>query len=73
MVETMREAHGVGLAAQQVGRALQLAVIDVRGVTDRHSELWIDGHSFFHEFEFKIVLTGIVIFSSFDIIFIRLR
>ena len=44
MFETMRHAHGVGLAAQQVGRALQLAVIDVRGVTDRPSELWIDGH-----------------------------
>ncbi len=44
MFETMRHAHGVGLAAQQVGRALQLAVIDVRGVTDRPSQLWIDGH-----------------------------
>jgi len=44
MFETMRHAHGVGLAAQQVGRALQLAVIDVRGVTDRPSALWIDGH-----------------------------
>ncbi|MCF6311341.1 MAG: peptide deformylase [Verrucomicrobiales bacterium] len=29
MLETMREAQGVGLAAQQVGEALQLAVIDV--------------------------------------------
>ena len=44
MFETMRHAHGVGLAAQQVAHALQLAVIDVRGVTDRPSLLWIDGH-----------------------------
>ncbi len=44
MFETMRHAHGVGLAAQQVAQALQLAVIDVRGVTDRPSQLWIDGH-----------------------------
>lgn len=43
MFETMRHAHGVGLAAQQVARPLQLAVIDVRGVTDRPSQLWIDG------------------------------
>ena len=37
MLETMREHHGVGLAAQQVGRALQLTVIDVRDVKDRPS------------------------------------
>ena len=42
--ESRRHANGVGLAAQQVERALQLAVIDVRGVTDRPSQLWIDGH-----------------------------
>jgi peptide deformylase len=29
MIDTMREARGVGLAAQQVGHALQLAVVDV--------------------------------------------
>ena len=29
MIETMREAHGIGLAAQQVGEALQLTVVDV--------------------------------------------
>jgi len=29
MLETMRHAHGVGLAAQQIGVPLQLAVIDV--------------------------------------------
>jgi peptide deformylase len=30
MVATMHEAAGIGLAAQQVGRALQLTVIDLR-------------------------------------------
>jgi peptide deformylase len=30
MVETMHEAHGIGLAAQQIGRALQLCVVDLR-------------------------------------------
>jgi peptide deformylase len=44
LLETMRAAHGVGLAAQQVGRALQMAVVDVRGVKDRPSLLWLDGH-----------------------------
>jgi len=43
MFETMYDAHGVGLAAQQVGRALQLAIVDVRGVKDRPSQLWLDG------------------------------
>jgi peptide deformylase len=30
MVESMHEAHGIGLAAQQIGRDLQLCVIDLR-------------------------------------------
>jgi peptide deformylase len=41
MLETMRVAHGVGLAAQQVGRAIQLAVIDVTGIKERESRMWI--------------------------------
>jgi len=43
MFETMYAAAGVGLAAQQVGRALQLTVIDVRGVKDRPSTIELDG------------------------------
>lgn len=43
MLETMKDAHGVGLAAQQIGLALQLAVIDVRGIEDRPSTLEING------------------------------
>lgn len=43
MFETMRAAKGVGLAAQQVGQAIQLTVIDVRGVTDRPSTLQLQG------------------------------
>lgn len=43
MLETMYAAHGVGLAAQQVGRALQLTVLDVRAATDRPSTLKIGG------------------------------
>jgi peptide deformylase len=39
MIETMHEARGIGLAAQQVGHALQLAVVDVTEVTDRPSTL----------------------------------
>lgn len=45
MLETMQAAAGVGLAAQQVGHALQLAVIDVREVTDRPSAMEIDGQT----------------------------
>src|SRR5277367_2506602 len=44
MFETMEANHGVGLAAQQIGRALQLTVIDVRGAQkERPSTLEIDG------------------------------
>jgi peptide deformylase len=43
MFETMYAQKGVGLAAQQVGVALQLTVIDVRGVTDRPSTLELTG------------------------------
>ena len=43
MFETMYAAAGIGLAAQQVGRALQLTVIDVRGVKERPSTLEVDG------------------------------
>ena len=43
MMETMYAYKGIGLAAQQVGFALQVTVIDVRGVTDRPSSLEVDG------------------------------
>ena len=43
MLETMYHAKGVGLAAQQVGRALQLTVVDVREITDRPSTLELNG------------------------------
>jgi len=43
MFETMYASKGVGLAAQQIGQALQLTVIDVRGVTDRPSSLELNG------------------------------
>ena len=43
MVETMHAANGVGLAAQQVGEALQLTVLDVSLVEDRPSSLKVGG------------------------------
>src|SRR6476660_3895361 len=43
MLETMYEANGVGLAAQQVGRALQLTVIDVSDAESRPSRMWVAG------------------------------
>jgi len=43
MIETMHAAHGVGLAAQQVGEDLQLTVLDVSAVEDRPSMLKVDG------------------------------
>jgi len=43
MIETMRAANGVGLAAQQVGEALQLTVLDVSQVEDRPSTMKLNG------------------------------
>jgi peptide deformylase len=43
MIETMHAASGVGLAAQQVGEALQLTVLDVSQVEDRPSTLKLSG------------------------------
>ena len=43
MIETMRDANGVGLAAQQIGVPVQLTVIDVAGIEDRPSAMFIDG------------------------------
>lgn len=43
MIETMRAANGVGLAAQQVGVALQLTVVDVSDSEDRPSTMSMEG------------------------------
>jgi len=43
MLETMYDNRGVGLAAQQVARTLQLTVLDVREVTDRPSTMQVGG------------------------------
>lgn len=45
MFETMRHAHGIGLAAQQVGKAVQVTVIDITGIEDRPSTLELNGQS----------------------------
>ena len=43
MIETMHAANGIGLAAQQVGEALQLTVLDVSQIEDRPSTLKLNG------------------------------
>lgn len=43
MLETMYDAAGVGLAAPQVGRPLQLTVLDVRAAENRPSTLELKG------------------------------
>jgi peptide deformylase len=43
MLETMHDANGVGLAAHQVGEALQLTVLDVSQVEDRPSTMRLNG------------------------------
>lgn len=43
MIETMREANGVGLAAQQVGVPLLLTVLEVEETDERPSTMTVDG------------------------------
>jgi len=56
MLETMMDAEGVGLAAQQIGMPIQLCVVDVAGVTDRPSELRIGGNRVDVEARMPLVL-----------------
>ncbi len=42
MVDTMHDAHGIGLAAQQVGQAIQVCVIDL-GETEADFDWELDG------------------------------
>jgi peptide deformylase len=44
MVEAMHAAHGIGLAAQQVGRPLQLCVVDLREVDSEFDWEFDDTH-----------------------------
>src|ERR1700738_3214358 len=43
MIETMHDANGVGLAAQQIRETLQLTVVDVTDAENRPSQMWIGG------------------------------
>ena len=43
LIETMRSAEGVGLAAQQIGMPLQVCVVDAAGIPDRPSRMWVGG------------------------------
>ncbi len=56
MIETMHEANGIGLAAQQVGAALQLTVLDVSQVEDRPSTLKMNGVKVDPRFSMPLVL-----------------
>ncbi|RFC43214.1 MAG: peptide deformylase [Verrucomicrobia bacterium] len=43
MIETMYDADGVGLAAQQIGEALQIAVVDVSQAAEPGTYLRVNG------------------------------
>lgn len=60
MIETMRANAGVGLAAQQIGQALQLTVIDVTGA-ERPFGMEIDGTAIAAESMMPLVLLNPVL------------
>ncbi len=66
LFETMYAAHGIGLAAQQIGVAKQVAVVDVRGVKDRPSQLWVEGHTCDVDSFMPLVLINPLIMPSGD-------
>ncbi|MSU31155.1 MAG: peptide deformylase [Pedosphaera sp.] len=66
LFETMYAAHGIGLAAQQIGVAKQVAVVDVRGVKDRPSQLWVEGHTCVVDAFMPLVLINPLIAPSGD-------
>ena len=49
-------AHGVGLAAQQIGEAMQVAVVDITGIKERPSKMWINGKPVDPEAHMPLVL-----------------
>ena len=61
MIDTMFEAEGVGLAAQQVGRPLQLFVLDVQQMKDRPSAMRIAGQTADFEALMPLVLINPVV------------
>jgi len=61
MLETMREAEGVGLAAQQIAMPLQLCVVDISGAKERPSKMWVDGREVDPEDHMPMVLLNPVI------------
>lgn len=56
MIDTMIDADGVGLAAQQVGLPLQMCVVDVTGVSNRPSTMSIDGQPMDPEEQMPLIL-----------------
>ena len=64
LLDTMRDARGVGLAAQQIGEAVQLAVIDITGVKERPSKMWIGGKPVVPEEYMPLVLINPVLKST---------
>lgn len=56
LFDTMRHAHGVGLAAQQIGEAVQVAIIDITGIKERPSKMWIKGEPVDPEAHMPIIL-----------------
>ena len=58
MLETMVDADGVGLAAQQIGMPMQICVVDVTGVKDRPSAMRIAGKDVDIEEEMPLVLVN---------------
>ena len=63
MIETMHEAAGIGLAAQQVGRVIQLCVVDLRQAQSEYS--WeLDGTTPPKELIMPLVLVNPVVIAE---------
>ncbi|MDB4793585.1 peptide deformylase [Methylacidiphilales bacterium] len=61
LFDTMRDARGVGLAAQQIGEAVQVAVVDITGIKERISKMWVKGEPVDPETYMPLVLINPVL------------
>lgn len=68
MIETMHDAEGIGLAAQQVAVPIQLFVLDVPQMKDRPSTMRIGGKSVAFETLMPLVLVNPEIQTSGEIL-----
>ncbi len=61
MIEALHQSTGIGLAAQQVGKALQICVIDTRIIDAKESAFTLDGKELPQQLVMPLVLINPIV------------